>query len=152
MSNLDAIRTRAEALIAHHLDESWTFRFDHAKLRAGKCDFTRREISLSRYLAARHSDTENEQTLLHEIAHALAGHEAGHGAAWRRTARAIGYTGERTHNGEVAHEYARWVGVCPSGHEVLRFRRPSKPMSCAKCVRRFDRRFLIEWRDRGIQR
>lgn len=148
MSDLHELRGRAERLLAQHLGPSWSFSYDTAKLRAGKCDYTRRQISLSRYLAARHSDAENEQTLLHEIAHALAGPAAGHGDAWLRIARQLGYTGGRTHDGEVAREYARWVGICPAGHEIVRFRRPTKPVSCGKCSRRFDRRNLVRWRER----
>ncbi|MBN9201052.1 MAG: SprT-like domain-containing protein, partial [Microbacterium chocolatum] len=76
MSELHRVRGWAHALIALHLDESWTFGFDNAKRRAGLCDYRARRISVSRYLAARYSDDENHQTLLHEVAHALAGSQA----------------------------------------------------------------------------
>ena len=150
MSELHAVRRRAEQLIGHYLGTGWSFEFDHAKTRAGKCDFTNRRITVSRYLAARHDDAAVEQTLLHEIAHALAGARAGHGPRWLRIAREIGYTGARTHDGEVATEFARWQGTCPNGHTALRFRRPpaGRAMSCAKCSRSFDRRFLMTWRER----
>jgi len=151
VSDLDDVRRMARELFDEHLDGTWTFAFDHAKRRAGNCDFRRRRITLSRYLVARYDDATNRQTLLHEIAHALAGHAAGHGPAWRRTAHAIGYTGDRTHDGEVAREHAKWIGVCPAGHEVLRFRRPQqgREHSCARCSPRFDRRFVLRWRERS---
>ena len=43
------------------------------------------------------------------------------------------------------------LGVCPQGHEVLRFRRPKNmgKLSCAQCAPRFDRRYLISWRERS---
>jgi len=104
---------------------SWTFGFDHAKRRAGLCNYTERRITVSRYLAAKFDDDEVHQVLLHEVAHAMAGHEAGHGPQWKRVAREIGYVGERTHDGEIAHELAPWVGVCPGGHTHARFRRPT---------------------------
>lgn len=150
MSELDDVRRMAAELLAEHLDDSWRFDFDHAKRRAGLCDFRERRITLSRHLALRYDDAANRQTLLHEIAHALAGHAAGHGPEWRRIARAIGYTGGTTHDGEVAREHARWVGVCPAGHEVLRFRRPTagRRHSCARCSPRYDRRHLLRWRER----
>ena len=107
---------------------------------------------MSRYLAARHGDDENHQTLLHEVAHALAGPEAGHGARWKKIARGIGYTGGATHNGETATELAPWIGVCPSGHVAHRHRRPTRATSCAKCSPRFDERFLIRWTRREITR
>lgn len=150
MTELQHVRDLADRLIAQHLDESWSFGFDNAKRRAGQCDYAKKRITLSRYLTARYDDETNRQTLLHEIAHALAGHAAGHGAQWRRTARVLGYTGGRTHHGETATELAPWVGVCPSGHTAYRHRRPTRALSCSRCARRFDRRYLFEWTRREI--
>lgn len=150
MADLNRVRVWAQALIALHLDESWTFDFDNAKRRAGLCDYQRRRITVSRYLAARFEDDEIHQTLLHEVAHALAGHTAGHGPAWKRMARDLGYVGGTTHRGETATELAPWVGRCPSGHTTYRHRRPSSETSCAVCSRRFDRRYLFTWTRREI--
>lgn len=146
---LDAVRARAAALMAEHLDRTWTFAFDHAKTRAGQCDFAKRRITVSRYLAARFSDDDADQVLLHEIAHALAGPRAAHGPVWRRTAAAIGYTGSRLYDGPVASELAPWVGRCPVGHEHVRYRRPTRTLACAKCSRRFDARNVITWQHRS---
>ncbi len=150
MSELHRVRTWAEALIALHLDNSWSFAFDNAKRRAGLCDYTRKRISVSRYLAARYDDDENHQTLLHEVAHALAGPAAGHGARWRATARDLGYVGGTTHHGETAVELAPWVGTCPAGHVAYRHRKPTRPASCVACASRFDPRFLFTWTRREI--
>ena len=144
------MRVWADALIATHLDPSWSFAFDNAKRRAGLCDYTRKRISVSRYLAARHDDDENHQTLLHEIAHALAGPSAGHGAQWKRIARDLGYVGGTTHRGETATELAPWIGVCPAGHVAHRHRRPTRATSCARCAPRFDERNLFSWTRREI--
>lgn len=152
MAELHRVRVWAEALIALHLDESWSFGFDNAKRRAGLCDYTRKRITVSRYLAARFDDDEIHQTLLHEVAHALAGHRAGHGTAWKRVARELGYVGGTTHRGETATELAPWVGRCPAGHVTYRHRRPSRATSCATCSRRFDPRFTIRWTKREITR
>jgi len=149
MTELARVRVWAEALIALHLDASWTFAFDTAKTRAGLCDHARRRISVSRYLAARFDDDAIHQVLLHEVAHAVAGPRAGHGRRWLLTARELGYTGGRTHDGPVAIEHARWVGTCPGGHEHVRFRRPSRPVSCGRCSRRYDPANAIVWRDRA---
>src|SRR3546814_18270873 len=62
MSEMQRVRTWAEALIALHLDATWSFGFDNAKRRAGLCDYTRRRISVSRYLTARYDDDPNHQT------------------------------------------------------------------------------------------
>lgn len=151
MAELVRVRVWAEALLALHLDGSWTFAFDGAATRAGLCDHTRRRISVSRHLAQRFDDDAIHQVLLHEVAHALAGARAGHGARWLEIARELGYTGGRTHDGPVAIERARWVGACPSGHEHVRFRRPSKPVSCGRCSRRYDPQNAIVWHPRGAR-
>src|SRR3954471_23173893 len=104
MAELTRVRTWAHALIDLHLDRSWSFAFDNAKRRAGLCNYTEKRISVSRYLAARWSMEDIEQVLLHEVAHALAGHRAAHGPRWLMTARRLGYTGARVHDGETAHE------------------------------------------------
>lgn len=153
MAELARVRVWAEALIRVHLDPlhgvgTWSFGFDNAKRRAGLCNYTERRITVSRYLAAKFDDDEVHQILLHEVAHAIAGSDAAHGAKWKRVAREIGYVGNRTHDGEIAHEFAPWYGVCPAGHEHHRFRRPTRETSCAKCARSFSRAHLINWRRR----
>ncbi|MGK3953901.1 SprT-like domain-containing protein [Microbacterium sp. I2] len=150
MSELHRVRHWAEALIDAHLDSSWTFAFDNAKRRAGLCDYTHKRISVSRYLAARYDDDTNHQTLLHEVAHALAGAGAGHGPRWKAVARELGYVGGTTHGGETATELAPWIGVCPSGHVAYRHRKAVRPTSCAKCARVFDERYLFTWTRREI--
>ena len=150
MSELHRVRHWGEALVRLHLDASWSFAFDNAKRRAGLCDYTRKRITVSRYLAARYEDDDNHQTLLHEVAHALAGPDAGHGARWKKIARELGYVGGVTHNGETATELAPWIGRCPTGHVAYRHRRPTRPASCSKCAPRFDERYLFEWSRREI--
>lgn len=150
MSDPHLVRREAETLIAAHLDASWTFAFDNAKRRAGACDYAKKRLTVSRYLSARYDDETNHQILLHEVAHALAGAGAGHGPAWKRVARSLGYTGGTTHHGEAATELAPWVGVCPAGHTAYRHRAATRLTSCARCSRSFDERFLFVWTRREI--
>ncbi|GAA5152975.1 hypothetical protein GCM10025768_21950 [Microbacterium pseudoresistens] len=150
MADLDRVRTWGEALIRLHLDESWRFGFDSAKRRAGLCNYRDKRITVSKYLAARFDDDEIHQVLLHEVAHALAGHAAAHGPAWKTVAEGLGYVGGTTHDGETATELAPWVGRCPAGHITYRHRRPTRPTSCARCSRRFDERHAFRWTRREI--
>ena len=124
--------------------------FDNAKRRAGLCDYTRKRISVSRYLAARYDDDTNHQTLLHEVAHALAGRGCRARPRWKAVARDLGYVGGATHDGETATELAPWIGGCAAGHVAYRHRRVTRPTSCAKCAPRFDERFLFAWTRREI--
>ncbi len=99
MSELARIEKWANALIALHLDESWSFGFDSAKRRVGACHYSSKRITVSRYLVPLLDDDEIHQTLLHEVAHAMTGPTEGHGAAWKRTARDLGYEGDVRHPG-----------------------------------------------------
>ena len=151
MAELERVRTWANALIALHLDSGWTFGFDNAKTRAGLCNYTAKRITVSKYLAARYEDDEIHQVLLHEVAHAMAGTRAGHGAQWRATAKELGYEGKRLHDGAIADELAPWVGTCPAGHVHYRYKRPGRPLACGKCSRRFDAANLITWTERVVR-
>lgn len=149
MSELARVTVWANALIATHLDPSvWTFGFDRAKRRAGLCNFTDHRITLSRPLAELAEDDEVHQVLLHEVAHALAGPRAGHGAKWKSIARDLGYVGGRTHDDTASQHLAPWLGSCPAGHAHARYRKPARPQSCGSCAKRFSAEHLIEWRKR----
>jgi predicted SprT family Zn-dependent metalloprotease len=140
------VRQWANALIALHLDPAvWSFGFDNAKTRAGLCNYTTKRISVSKYLAAKYEDDEVHQILLHEVAHAMAGSRAGHGAKWKATAAELGYEGSRLHDGAIADELAPWVGTCPMGHIHYRYRQPKRPLACGRCSRRFDPANAIDW-------
>lgn len=150
MADLERVRHWAHALIALHLDPSWTFAFDNAKKRAGLCNFTLKRITVSRYLASRYEDDETHQILLHEVAHALAGPRAAHGPKWQAIARNLGYDGKRTHDGEIADELAPWVGACPAGHAHYRYRKPTRAFACGLCARGYRQENVITWAHREI--
>ncbi|MDH6238071.1 SprT-like domain-containing protein [Cryobacterium sp. CG_9.6] len=150
MADLVRVRHWAHALMALHLDPSWSFAFDNAKKRAGQCNFTHKRISVSRYLASRYDDDDVHQILLHEVAHAMAGPRAGHGPRWKKLAHDLGYDGKRTHDGEIADELAPWVGSCPAGHTHYRYRKPTRPLSCGLCGRGFRTENAITWAHREI--
>ncbi|MFM6974890.1 MAG: SprT-like domain-containing protein [Agromyces sp.] len=150
MSDVQRIETWARALIALYLDDSWSFGFDSAKRRVGACNYSTKRITVSRYFVPILDDDEIHQTLLHEVAHAMTGPAEGHGAHWLRTARELGYEGDARHHGPGAVDVAPWVGRCPNGHEVYRFREPKRDTSCGSCSRSFNRAFLLEWNYREI--
>jgi len=125
-----ALDTAAELMRLHGL-KGWRVRLDHARRRAGQCDYTRRVISLSRHYVRHADETHIRDTILHEIAHALVGPHHGHDAVWRRKAREIGCSATRCHTLTFAD--APWVMRCPNGcFEVQRHRRKSG-LVCAQC-------------------
>ena len=117
----------------HGLQEPWEFIFDSAKQRAGLCNYTDHQISLSKYLVEYHNLDQSEQVILHEVAHALAGKDAGHGPNWK----------------EIAEQTARWIGECKNGHRHYRYKSPRAQLACGYCGKGFSRRFLITWTERA---
>jgi predicted SprT family Zn-dependent metalloprotease len=133
----------------HGLQEPWEFIFDSAKQRAGLCNYTDHQISLSKYLVEYHNLDQSEQVILHEVAHALAGKDAGHGPNWKQIAKSIGYRGEKFTGKEIAEQTAKWIGECKNGHRHYRYKSPRAQLACGYCGKGFSRRFLITWTERA---
>lgn len=104
-----------EKMTEHGLSaRGWTGGLDHAERRFGVCRPGKKEISISRPLSALNSDEEVLDTILHEIAHALAaietGENCGHDERWKAICRRIGARPERCYDSdEVNSPEAPWV-------------------------------------------
>ncbi len=90
-------RLRTAAALGRHLMdvhdlEQWTLAFVESRRRLGDCWYDHQLIRIARHHAIEHPEPEIRDTVLHEIAHALAGHAAGHGPVWKAIARRIGAT------------------------------------------------------------
>jgi len=118
---------------------SWSFAFDNAKRRCGMCSFRTRTISLSRHFVAMNDEAEVRDTVLHEIAHALAGAAAGHGAHWQRAAMQLGARPERCATGVDMPE-GGVEGVCAPDctQRHTRHRMPPKRLADAYLCNRCD--------------
>ena len=140
------VETLARRLFARHqarsgLGAEWTFGFDLSTVRAGVCRYRDKRIDLSVSYCLRATRADVENTLLHEIAHAIVGAEHGHDAVWQARAHALGCTAERCH--DVTHTLARWVGECGCRRRWLRqrlSRRLRHGAICRTCGR------AITWR------
>jgi predicted SprT family Zn-dependent metalloprotease len=74
----------------HGLDErGWRFDIDSAKKRLGSCNHTDKVITYSKHFLDE-TDEIIEDTILHEIAHALVGGGHGHDNVWRHMAMTVG--------------------------------------------------------------
>ena len=125
-----AIDLATELMDAHGL-VAWRVKLDHARRRAGQCDYKNKTISLSR-LYVRYADIDHiRDTILHEIAHALVGPRHGHDAVWRKKAREIGCTAARCHSLSFAR--AKWVMTCPNGCFSVERHRKKSGLICASC-------------------
>lgn len=128
---LEQAINRGYALMKMHGLTDWSLKLDHARRRAGSCDYNKKQITLSRHYVRFAEVAHIEDTILHEIAHALVGPKHGHDAVWRMKAREIGCTATRCHTLEFASP--PWVMHCPKGcFESPRHRRTPN-LVCAKC-------------------
>lgn len=116
MCVLQDFHMQAIALFKQHDLDDWTFKFDGAIRRAGSCNFTCKHISISKHMVLSESIPFEKKIniLLHEIAHAIVGHEHGHDDVWRAKAIEIGCDGERCHTLAFAPP-PRYILVCPCG-------------------------------------
>ena len=89
---LVAVAEQARELMDRHGLADWGLRFTCARTKLGECRPGRKLISLSRMHAVNGPAALVTDTILHEIAHALAGPGAGHGPAWKVIARRLGAT------------------------------------------------------------
>ena len=89
---LNAVAATARRLMDEHGLTDWTLAFVEAGRRFGDCNFRDRVIRIGRAHALEDGEERIRDTVLHEIAHAIAGPEAGHGPLWKATARRIGAT------------------------------------------------------------
>ena len=129
-----AVQRFPELMRLHGLTaKGWNWGFDNAKQRAGACNYSRKRITIARGYAQVARNAQIEDTILHEIAHAMAGRAAGHGPAWKAVARSIGCSAERCHTVEFTPP--KYLMECPNGcfPPVKRQRRPSRRSVCRRC-------------------
>jgi predicted SprT family Zn-dependent metalloprotease len=160
---LSAALDLANSLMREHglIAAGWTVRTDNAKRRLGVCRFGPRVIGLSAPIIALNDESVIRDTVLHEIAHALAGPAAGHGPQWKAVARSIGANPQRCADGATtATPDARWVGSCRFCDFTLdrhRLTASARQGACPRCCNRhnggrYTDEYLLVWHDRHVSR
>ena len=125
-------------------DRGWTFGFDRARRRLGVCRVREKRITLSALLSRTLPEAEVEDTVRHEIAHAV-DHELhpnrrnrrAHDRTWKALARRCGAKPERCFDGDVPDDpTAPYVAVCLSC-DMSRdlYRQPVRAHLCPTCSR-----------------
>ena len=156
MPTLDATRALGERLLDELGREvlgepltarGWTVGFDRARRRLGACHPARRAITLSARLTERLPAADVEDTLRHEIAHAIDVEQRGrtrHDARWRALAAACGARPERCYAAPLPpDESAPYSAVCPTcTAETAVYRQPVRPLRCRACARAGQPAFL----------
>lgn len=134
MSSIRWCTNVAHKLMKRHglTERGWKFGYDRAKSRCGVCDYNNRTIKLSSYyvkdMSGNLGDIRN--TILHEIAHAIAGYDAAHNECWKRVAVSIGCTGTTCNTvwKGASAKYKVWCNC--KKVDVLRYRLSKKIKSC----------------------
>jgi len=129
-------RKLARELMDEHGLNDWRFILSSTKRSVGRCWYADKKIEYSTYYL-HNSDEEVKDTILHEIAHALAGNAAGHNYMWKHYARLVGARPERCAPPEVTTSAKpNYVIRCEScGWETKRFRmrRSNHGGMCPEC-------------------
>jgi len=133
-------------------DDLWHFDFEYCKRSLGRCHYSLRKITLSKWYVKLNEEDDVEDTILHEIAHALGfiryGRE-GQGTLWKTICREIGASPERTHKGilEYPNNHYKYSDDCICGitHERHRIS-TNRKYHCSKCNQPvFSKKAKAEW-------
>lgn len=146
--NRDEVTSIAgEELTKHNLLD-WRFVIDERLRRtAGRCHFRTKIIEMSAWLIDLNDPPEVLDTLRHEIAHALAGRDAGHGPDWVRMCDVTGCRPERCYTREQVNvPDGRYHSQCVHcQREVNRMAlKPGARYACP-CTAGFSPRPILAW-------
>lgn len=145
--NIKATETKIVELINQHLS-GWTFKWSSARREYGCCYGYQKIIRISKPLTLLNPWEQTQDTVLHEIAHALAGPRHGHDKKWKQICVEIGARPERCYGSEVKQPVAKYYAICKKcGRISTRNRKPLKRRySCGKCSHHFDPENVLEWK------
>lgn len=150
--DLALLQRFAESALAEYglVESGWRFAFDHARVRFGCCRYRERLITVSRHLAAANPAEACYDTVLHEVAHALAGPKAGHGPKWKQKCVEVGAQPVRCYRAaDVERPAPAYWAVCPHCERRVGFyRKPRRARACGPCCRThaggvYDARFAM---------
>jgi len=133
---MDHIEEFAAQKLAEHNLTGWKFSFNKRKRSIGVCSYHSSTISVSSSWVGVAPLDKLEDTVLHEIAHAIAGYEAHHGPAWERACLLVGADPTATYDAAGLDPGYTWSQECPScGKGNKYFRKPStrRQHSCGAC-------------------
>lgn len=156
MDTLLVRRLGNELLEKYNLKEKgWKFGIDTSNKSYGRCDYKNKVIFLSKVFCLTITDFEIKDTILHEIAHIMCPNH-GHDDVWKKTAISIGCSGNicgDVKSDAVSKEKLDLFNKVKFNFKVecltcktISYRniKPANDISCGKCSRVFDRRFLLK--------
>ncbi len=132
--DLKELEATARWEMTKHGLHDWTFGMADTKRRLGVCKYRTKRIEIAEYYARNSPQESVLDTLLHEIAHAIAGPKARHGPAWKAVAVRIGATPRACDNSdETVIPPGDWQATCPACNKIIhRYKRP-RSLSGYRC-------------------
>lgn len=133
----------------------WKIKMNRESESVGLCKYKKQKLEFSALHMPNLNHIVRRDVVLHEIAHAHAGLDAGHGPEWRKIARSFGCSAldvietKKFANKEI---YYTWVGVCPVGHRIGSHFKPrgAEGLSCPKCVAGWHPAYRYTWYKHGM--
>lgn len=103
----------------------------------GRCKYRTKTIELSKAYIEQGTQEHINDTILHEIAHALVGEGHGHGIVWQRKAREIGAIPKRcSKTVKLKGKYEYVCNTC--GNTYHRTRKMTKLVACGICCTKYN--------------
>jgi hypothetical protein len=92
MATREQVVTIGRELVAQHGLSKWKVAVEGHNTNPclGRCDYSKKKLSIETYAADLMSEKEVRSVWLHEIAHALVGHKHDHDATWKAQCEKIG--------------------------------------------------------------
>lgn len=127
MNRTAALKMYASLMWEHGLiKEGWKPKLNsRASRRLGACHYRNKTLDISVWHVDNGTDEAIKDTMLHEIAHAIAGHAAGHGPEWKAVCVRIGARPEQYADEADANE-PKWR---------LAYKRPDGSVELLACRR-----------------
>ncbi len=131
----ESVEALARKLMDDHGLTDWTLRFNNGRYYLGTCNGDTKTITISRLHIEHDTTKELTDTILHEIAHALAPKHANHGKEWKAICRQIG-AHPKSCKKDGTKIPPKWEVTCSGCSKVIRCntRMQYQPHRCAPGV------------------
>lgn len=141
----------ANKLMQEHglIDLGWSFVWLKSSRVFGRCTYGVKTIALSLELVRLNELPKVTDTILHEIAHAIAGYSAGHGGEWKKVCVKLGCRPVACFTSAIAiTSSTKFIAVCNSCEKEY-ISESQKPIYCY-CQSYKSKKEFLNWSQRSI--